>query len=306
MKTARQHCPSITDPSTVHLDLPWWTWTFEDKDEFKCAYCHSRTDDYYDPDLWDVPFSEFEAAHNSMVKDPEFPGPPPDSPQAQLSGEICERKTCLHICPECGWWVAEDSAVLAAKQWQHWAITLASMSALQDLDLTNIAAPIREVRQYLRRKFNARATMHPRLLELTVASVFSDFGRKVVATAYTNDGGIDAVLEDVAGKRVGIQVKRQKNTVEVEQIRAFLGALVLGGYERGVFVSTSRFSKGAVQAAQQSTEIIMPVSLVDADRFFDILRYAQLTHTPSPTDCHISRTNPLKFHFQEHHHLKTL
>ncbi|GJJ01673.1 hypothetical protein RugamoR64_22110 [Duganella rhizosphaerae] len=272
----------------------------------KCAYCGSGTDDYHDPDLWDVPFSKFEAAHSFMTHDPEFPGAPVGSPQTELSGEICERKTCLHICPECGWWIAEDRAVLAAQQWQHWVVTLASMSTLQDLDLTDITAPLREVRQYLRWKFDARTTMHPRLLELTVASVFSDFGRQVVATAYTNDGGIDAVLEDAAGNHVGIQVKRQKNTVEVEQIRAFLGALVLGGYTRGVFVSTSRFSKGAVRAAQQSTETVIPISLVDANRFFDMLRYAQFAHTPGPADCHISRTNPLEFHLQDHYHLNTL
>ncbi|WP_442909290.1 restriction endonuclease [Ideonella sp. BN130291] len=143
--------------------------------------------------------------------------------------------------------------------------------------------------------FADRSSLHPRL-----------FGYRAEATAYTSDGGIDVVLEDSAGERIGVQVKRQKRSIEVEQIRAFLGALVLGGYARGVFVSSSRFSQASTGAARKSTESVLPIDLVDADRFFDMLGYAQLHRPARLEDCDISRAMPLKFHGHACYNLKTL
>jgi len=180
------------------------------------------------------------------------------------------------------------------------------MSVLQDLALSDIDAPLQEVRRYLMRKFEARTSMHPRLFELTVASVFGDFGYRAVATAYSNDGGIDVVLEDGSGKRIGVQVKRQRRAVEVEQIRAFLGALTLGDFTSGVFLSSSQFRRGAIGAARRSAQCGMPIELVDANRFFDMLDFAQLINTPTPEDCGINRTTALTFHCENYYHLNSL
>ena len=147
--------------------------------------------------------------------------------------------------------------------------------------------------------------MHPRLFELTVASVFGDHGYNAVATAYLNDGGIDIVLEDRSGQRIGVQVKRQNKSIEVEQIRAFLGALTLGGYASGVFVTSSKFRSGAISSAKRSSEFAIPIDLVDADRFFDMLGYAQLNQAPGPEEC-IRTTNPLKFYDCGWYHLNSL
>ena len=190
--------------------------------------------------------------------------------------------------------------------WQNWVVTLASSPVLEDLALDDIDMPLDQVRRYLMRKFQARASMHPRLLELTVASVFGDLGYRAYATGYSNDGGVDVILQGASGVRIGVQVRRRKDAVEVEQIRAFLGALVLGGYTRGVYVSASRFSRGAREAARRSTHAIMPIELVDPDRFFDMLGYAQLKRRPGPEDCNITPEKPLKFHGNSHYHLNTL
>lgn len=263
-------------------------------------------DDYYDPALWDVAFEDFAAVHQAQIRDPYFNGPPLGHPHVILRGDIVERKVCLHICSACGWWIAEDRAVLPAMCWQHWAVTLASAPVLEELALDDIGAPLQQVRRYLMQKFEARASMHPRLFELTVASVFGDLGYLAYATAYTNDGGVDVILEDGSGARIGVQVKRRRDAVEVEQIRAFFGALVLGGYTRGVYVSASRFSRGARRAARRSTQTVMPIELVDAGRFFDMLGYAQLKHQPRPEHCNITRARPLTFHGHAYYHLNTL
>ncbi len=303
MNIPRRHIPSIIPSDCA---LPFWRGSVEEEDPVYCSYCGARMDDHYDPDLWEVAFEDFEAFHEVVIRDPYFNGPPLGHPHVILRGDILERKVCLHICPDCGWWIAEDRAVLPAIHWQHWAVTLASAPALGEFALSDIDTPLQQVRRYLMRKFEARTSMHPRLFELTVASVFRDLGYQAFATGYSNDGGVDVILEDGSGARIGVQVKRQKDAVEVEQIRAFLGALVLGEYTRGVYVSASRFSRGARKAARRSTQMVMPIELVDAGRFFGMLGYAQLKHPPQPDDCHITRARPLTFHGHSYHHLNTL
>lgn len=274
------------------------------EEQVRCVYCGHHTDDYDDPNGWNLSFEAFRAAFIS-VNVRRVHGYPKGHPHSLLRGDIVERKVCLHICPMCGWWVAEDRAVLPAKSWQHWAVTMAAAPTLLDLNLDDIDLPLQEVRRYLARDFERRATMHPRLFELTVASVFADFGYETSVTAYSNDGGIDVILTSASGERIGVQVKRQKGAVGVEQIRSFLGALMLGGFRRGAFISTSRFSRGAIGAAGKANEMIMPVELVDCETFLDMLGCAQLSSEPTPEQC-LEQAGRLKFRLHACYHLNTL
>ncbi len=75
-----------------------------------------------------------------------------------------------------------------------------------------------------------------------------------VVTSYTNDGGIDGIIkEDVLGLgRIHIQAKRYAlaNGVGREEIQKFVGALVVAQSNKGVFITTSTFSQGAVTYAE--------------------------------------------------------
>lgn len=306
MTIARRHVQSSISGSDASFEFPWWRSRLADEDECHCPYCAAPTDDYLDPGLWDVPFARFANVLDEEVSDPEWYGPPAGDPDLSLCGYISERKASLHICPMCGWWAAEERAVLPAKGGQLWVTTVASMAVLQELNLGDIQAPLQEVRRFLMRKYSAKATMHPRLFELTVASVFRDLGYEAFATAYSNDGGVDVVLHDHGTGSIGVQVKRTRHAVQVDQIRAFLGALNLGGYARGAFVASSRFSKGAIHAAKRCTEMHVPIELIDADRFFDALTYAQLSHRPGPEDCGITRSVPLVFKNHSLYYLNSL
>jgi len=72
-------------------------------------------------------------------------------------------------------------------------------------------------------------------------------------TSYTNDGGIDGIIkEDVLGLgRIHIQAKRyaQSNNVGREEIQKFVGALAVAQSNKGVFITTSSFSQGAITYA---------------------------------------------------------
>lgn len=303
MNRPRRHVPSdiVSD-----YELPFWRWGVEEQEAVACSYCGTLMTEYFNPGLWSNSFEDFAAVHEAEIRHPYFNGPELGHPHVVLNGGMAERRVCLHICAACGWWIAEDRAVLPAMQWQHWAVTLASAPVLAELELNDICMPLQQVRRYLMRKFDARSSMHPRLFELAVAGVFEDLGYRAFATAYASDGGVDVVLEDGSGARIGVQVKRRRDAVEVEQIRAFLGALILGGYARGMYVSASRFTRGAREAARLSTERVMPIELVDADRFFDMLGFAQLKRTPVPEDCNITKSNPLRFYGEGHYHMNSL
>jgi restriction system protein len=149
-----------------------------------------------------------------------------------------------------------------------------SIARLRNLDLVNLDQPIEEVRAYLVAKYQDRFMLHPRLFEMVVGSVFKEFGYQSTVTSYSTDSGIDVILEGSNGETVGVQVKRYRGSIKVEQIRALAGALLLGGFTRGVFVTTSTFQRGAGPTAALAARRGVPIELVDAQRFFDALSLA--------------------------------
>jgi restriction system protein len=89
----------------------------------------------------------------------------------------------------------------------------------------------------------------------------------------TSDGGVDGVIrEDQLGlDRVYLQAKRYKpeNTVGSETVQAFIGALVGRGAQKGVLITTSKFSKAAINAANQSGHLRLV--LIDGDELTNLL-----------------------------------
>ena len=83
----------------------------------------------------------------------------------------------------------------------------------------------------------------------------------------TGDGGVDGVIrEDQLGlDRIYLQAKRYQpgNTVGSGAVQAFIGALVGQGAQKGVLITTSTFSKAALDAAQSSGSLRLV--LLDGD-----------------------------------------
>lgn len=85
-----------------------------------------------------------------------------------------------------------------------------------------------------------------------------------LVTKQSNDGGIDGIVkEDVLGfGRIHIQAKRYKidNCIGREEIQKFVGALAVAQSNKGVFITTSYYSKGAidyVNSLNGSTTIVL-------------------------------------------------
>lgn len=99
-----------------------------------------------------------------------------------------------------------------------------------------------------------------------------------IVTGRPHDGGIDGVIkEDKLGlDSIYIQAKRYKlsNTVKAPESQQFIGAM--GKVNKGVFITTSSFTKGAVKIAQDAVKTI---SLIDGDSLADLM----ITHKAGVT-----------------------
>ena len=110
------------------------------------------------------------------------------------------------------------------------------------------------------------------VVDLLMAMGYGGAGGKGMATQLVNDGGIDGVIDqDVLGlNKVYIQAKRYAigNSVGRPELQGFVGALS-GKADRGVFITTSTFSQGAIEYAERNTN--SRLILIDGNRLTDLM-----------------------------------
>lgn len=122
----------------------------------------------------------------------------------------------------------------------------------------------------------------PREFEKLVVGLLKSMGyggevkNSGVVTPYSNDGGIDGIIkEDVLGLgRIHIQAKRYatENSIGRDEIQKFVGALAVAQSNKGVFITTSSFSKGALTYAESlngATTLILIDGLQLAEYLYD-------------------------------------
>ncbi len=217
----------------------------------------------------DCPYCEAELS--SLVRDVE---------EVQRGDSVHRKERFAKACRLCGWWTAGGGAWVIAgphgTMGHRWTgRSYGGVATLKALDLTDLSLPVEEIRKYLIAKYDRRFELEPRAFEQTVGSVLRDCGYPdVVVTGYQNDGGIDVICRGVDGV-VGVQVKRYRDKIGVAQIREFVGAMIDSAVPRGIFVTTSEFTKGALGLASRMGERGHAVELVNAPTFYDALRITQ-------------------------------
>lgn len=210
-----------------------------------------------------------------QLKEGDFPRPN-DLLYSSFDWTTWSQECYLMCCGACGWWRhVIDVSLSVQRDYETWHLFFGSIGILKPMDLKDMNIPIDEVSRYLVAKYEERFSVNPKLFEEVVANVFKQLGYHVRVTGYSNDGGIDSVLERADGSRIGVQVKRYKNKIKVEQIRAFAGALILGGMTRGIFVTTSDFQPGALKAAVSFSDKALLVELKNAYEFYEELKLVQ-------------------------------
>lgn len=107
------------------------------------------------------------------------------------------------------------------------------------------------------------------VVQLLLAMGYGDsLDESGLVTPLSNDGGIDGVIrEDKLGfDNIYIQAKRWdlNACVNCPDLQAFVGALTGTGATKGLFITTARFSKGALEYA--SMQHAVKLVLVDGDQ----------------------------------------
>jgi len=86
----------------------------------------------------------------------------------------------------------------------------------------------------------------------------------------SGDGGIDGIIsEDRLGlDKIYLQAKRWENTVPIKEVRDFAGALLAQKARKGVFITTSEFSKSAFDFVDNIDRTIV---LIDGQRLSELM-----------------------------------
>jgi HJR/Mrr/RecB family endonuclease/DNA-directed RNA polymerase subunit RPC12/RpoP len=158
-------------------------------------------------------------------------------------------------------------------------------SSLKRFDIADIKAPTEELKRYLVHNFDDRLLIHPKKLEDIVGSVFKEDGFEIRATAYSKDKGIDLFFFDHGrSDLVGIQVKRSNNKIDCNLIDRFEGALIRNNTSKGIFITTSSYTKVAREYANEFSTKAIPMELWDADKLFDRIKITLRDAYAGPND----------------------
>ncbi len=129
-----------------------------------------------------------------------------------------------------------------------------------EIDVENIASPDVDSLfvDALARNNDLIQRLSPRQFEEVVATIFRCFGYKTTMTPPTKDGGYDIIvqydiLEGISPQKFIVECKRysSNNKVGIDIARAFFGVLQGSQAHRGIIVTTSSFTKGAIDIARE-------------------------------------------------------
>ncbi|MBR0482693.1 restriction endonuclease [Candidatus Saccharibacteria bacterium] len=116
--------------------------------------------------------------------------------------------------------------------------------------------------------------MTPRKFETFSRALLNKMGVEFteIGTQISNDGGIDGYgycrTDDFRTSRVVIQCKRWQGNVGSSEINQFLGAMNKFQADYGIFITNSRYTTSAREAARAGT----PITLIDGDELVRLVK----------------------------------
>jgi len=185
----------------------------------------------------------------------------------------------VRVCTLCGWWVVKHKYHQESNRYAKGSVeVMSTWGVLRRLGTTDLSESTDGLRRELLRDYGRRLQLTPKECEDLVAGVYADFGYTVRVTGRSGDRGIDIVVFDPpSGEMQAVQVKRYRNRVEASPIREFAGALLLGGYTKGIVVTTSDYTTGARKTAADYRALGVNIQLVNALEFYEHCEIAQRT-----------------------------
>ncbi len=115
--------------------------------------------------------------------------------------------------------------------------------------------------------------MEPSAFEQLVGRLLEEMNyQNVEVVGQSGDGGVDVVAEielGITAVREVVQAKRHRGPVQRKDLDALRGSLYRYNAVRGTIVTTSRFARGAMEAA--FAQGAAPITLIDGQRLIDML-----------------------------------
>ena len=134
---------------------------------------------------------------------------------------------------------------------------------------------------------DALKAMSPLKFELFCRRLVKQMGGEIdgkIGIQQVADGGLDGfgyiTSDEFRTTRVAIQAKRWEGNVSSPEIDKFRGSMDKHNAEFGVFVTTSSFTKNAVEASRVGTRVI---TLINGDDICDLVAKYELEVTPVMT-----------------------
>lgn len=167
----------------------------------------------------------------------------------------------------------------------NWKNRVASKEITDNVDLADSIDTKENWRADLSKSLKA---MSPQKFETFARGLVKEMGVKLdekIGVSHTNDGGLDGFgyitsTDDFRTNRVAIQAKHWENNVPSPEIDKFRGAMDKYNAEYGIFITTSDFSRGAVEAARQGTRVI---TLINGEEIADLVAKYKLHVTEITT-----------------------
>ncbi|WP_333823837.1 restriction endonuclease [Pinisolibacter sp.] len=176
-------------------------------------------------------------------------------------------------CPCCGWWETEHflSEEFDSYGFKHGVKSFHRRSILKSFSVSSAEVPVENLCEYLTHHPQKLEDVDPGKLEELVGHVFRETHKcEVSYVGGPNDRGIDLYLAR-GDQEMVVQVKRRalrRGAQPASSVREFVGAMVIQGALRGIFVTSGKFSKAAVREADDASrrEPITSIELVDGGR----------------------------------------
>lgn len=188
-----------------------------------------------------------------------------------------DRSLDYGFCLRCGWWdviYREDDVNGDAEEDSYYHCTLKNLDIPESIEFA-LSTAINELAQQPERIYD----IAPRRLEEIIAHLFRNtLNCSVELTKTTRDGGKDIVCIDSNFGKFVVEIKRYRRSrkIGVAYIRHLLGVMLIEGYEYGVFVTTSDFTKDALKAQAQLSR--MGKWRIDLRDFDDIKNWLNLSY----------------------------
>lgn len=139
-----------------------------------------------------------------------------------------------------------------------------------------IDTAVREIRQAVARDLLERISQAPPsffeelVLDLLHALGYGTSTEDLQRVGGSGDGGIDGIisLDRLGFEKVYVQAKRWQGSVGRPEVQGFFGALAGRRAKKGVFITTSTFSKDALEFGRQVSDSVV---LIDGNRLTELM-----------------------------------